>query len=218
MVPCASQRIPSSFAASSSKISMNVRPMRLRFSSGSETPASAARNRSSASTRRTLTPRCPAKRGHDLIALVEPEQAVVDEDARQPIADGAMEQRRDHRGIDAAREREEDVAAADLAPHPLDAVVDDRGRGPARRATADVVHEPAHNTRALAGMGDFGMELHPVEAAVLVGDPRDRRAAGRCDELESRRQRTHAIAVAHPHVEQAVPLGVHLILDASEQS
>ena len=98
-----------------------------------------------------------------------------------PIADGAVQQRRDHRGVDAAREREQDAVAADIAAHPLDAVVDDRGRGPARRAAADVVHEPVQNACALAGMGDLGMELDAVEAAVLVGDSGNGSAVRRCD-------------------------------------
>ena len=89
--------------------------------------------------------------------------------------------------------------------------------GPARGAAADVVHEPAQDARALAGMGDLGMELDPVEAAGLVGDSGNRSAVRRCDALEPRRQGTHAIAVAHPHVEQAVPVGIHVILDAGEQ-
>ncbi|MOA22023.1 hypothetical protein D3C78_1425510 [compost metagenome] len=48
--------MPSSLVASSSKISMKVRPMILRFSSGSATPARRARNLSSALARMTLTP------------------------------------------------------------------------------------------------------------------------------------------------------------------
>ena len=89
--------------------------------------------------------------------------------------------------LDGAREREEDVAAADLAPHPLDAVVDDRGRGPARRATADVVHEPTQNTRALATR--VRLRNFPVCFAIGVGEwssrplyvRRDSRFAGEVD-------------------------------------
>ena len=145
--------------------------MRLRFSSGSETPASAARKPRFGVDPLDVDAEMTGERRHDLIAFVEPEQAVVDEDAGQPLADGAVQQCRDHGGVDTAREREQDAVAADIAAHPLDAVVDDRGRGPARRAAADFVHEPAQNARALVGMGDLGMELDAVEAAVSSAIP-----------------------------------------------
>ena len=164
-----------------------------------------------------VDPQMSGEGRHDLVAFVEPEQPVVDEDACQLVADGTVEKRRDHGGIDASREREQHPVGADRAAHPRDAVVDDRAGSPARCASADVVHEPVQDACALAGMGDLGMELDTVEAALLVRDPRDGRAVRRCDELEPGRQRAHAIAVAHPHVEQSVALGVHLVLDAGEQ-
>ena len=164
-----------------------------------------------------VDPEVSGERGHDLVAFVEPQQAVVDEDAGQAIADGAVQQRRHHGGVDTARQREQDPVAAEPAAHPRDAVVDDRARRPARPATADVVHEPAQDARALPGMGHLGMELHAVEAAPFVGDAGDGRAVGGCDAREPGRQRAHAVAVAHPHVEQAVAFGVHLVLDAGEQ-
>ena len=133
------------------------------------------------------------------------------------VSNGALEERRDNGRIDAAREREQHLVATDFAAHPLDAVVDDRAGSPARRAAADLVHEPAQDACALSGVGDFGVELDAVEAALLVGDARNRRTVGRCDEAESGRRRAHPIPVAHPHVEQSVALGIHLVLDAREQ-
>ena len=217
MVPCASQRIPSSFACLFLEDLDEHAPDALAFFLRVRDPGQRAEEPVLGVDPSHVDPEMTGELRHDLIAFVEPQQAVVDEDARQAVADGAVEERRHHGGVDAAREREQDLVAVDLAAHPRDAVVDDRIRSPARCATADVVHEPAQNSRTLAGVGDLGMELDAVEAARLVGDSGDWRAVGGCDQLEAARKRAHPIAVAHPHVEQAVAFGIHLVLDAHEQ-
>ena len=81
---------------------MNSRPMILRFCSGSVTPASAARNRSAAST--TLQPDAGRRDVVllDLLGLARPQQPVVDEDAGELVADGPVHQRRRDRRVDAA--------------------------------------------------------------------------------------------------------------------
>ncbi len=58
-VPCARYRASGMLRASCSKTSMNVRPMILRFCSGSVTPARRDRKRSEASTAWTWIPRRP---------------------------------------------------------------------------------------------------------------------------------------------------------------
>ena len=80
-----------SFFASSSNTSMNAAPMILRFCSGSVTPASRSRNRSDGvdEDQRQLQ---PLEARADLLRFVLPHHAVVDEDARQAIADRAMDQ------------------------------------------------------------------------------------------------------------------------------
>ena len=84
------------------------------------------------------------------------------------IADRAMQQRGDHRGVDAAGETEQHLAAADLRAHALDRIVDDIAGAPERIAAADLAHEALEQARALRGVGHFGMELHAVEAAALI--------------------------------------------------
>ena len=44
------------------------------------------------------------ERAHDLVAFVESQQAMIDEDAHELVADRAMEQGGDHRRVDAAGE------------------------------------------------------------------------------------------------------------------
>ena len=71
--------------------------MRRRFSSGSVTPASALEE----PLARVHDPEIDAQVAPEgclhLLALVQAEQAVVHEDAGEPVADGAVHQRRGHR-------------------------------------------------------------------------------------------------------------------------
>ena len=46
-----------------------------------------------------IDPQVAAEGVLDLLALVQPKQAVVHEDAGEPVADRAMDQHRGHRGI-----------------------------------------------------------------------------------------------------------------------
>jgi hypothetical protein len=85
------------------------------------------RNCSSASTRITRTPMCAGEGGHDLVALAEAQQAVVDEHAGELVADGPVQQRRHHGGVDAAGQAQQHLVVADLFAHRGDGVVDDVG-------------------------------------------------------------------------------------------
>jgi hypothetical protein len=61
------------------------------------------------------------------------------------------------------------------------------------------------------------MELHAVEAALLVRHPGDRAGVGGSHELEPGRKLGHLVAVAHPHLEHPVSFGRAVVLDALEQ-
>ncbi len=54
---------------------------------------------------------------HHLVALVQAQQAVVDEHADQSVADCPVQHRRHHRRIDAAGQAENHAAVADLLAH-----------------------------------------------------------------------------------------------------
>ena len=139
--------------------------------------------------------------GHDLVAFLPAQQAGIDENAGQLLADRTMQQGGDDRGIDAAGEAQDDLVVADLLAHSGDLVVDDVGRRPQRAAAADLGDEAAQQGLALARMGDFGMELHAVPVLVLVGHRGDRNAIGARGDDESRRGGGDMIAMAHPDVQ-----------------
>ena len=59
--------------------------------------------------------------------------------------------------------------------------------------------EIGEQRRAARRVHHFGMELHAVETARIVGDGRERRAGRDADGAEAGRQPRHAVAMAHPY-------------------
>ena len=107
---------------------MNSSPIALRFSSGSVTPSSRARNRSSRLDVHERHVEVAVERLDDLRRLVLAQEAVVDEDADELVADRLVHEQRRDRRVDAARQRAEHALGADLRADPLDLLLD-HGRG-----------------------------------------------------------------------------------------
>ena len=103
--------------------------MILRFCSGSVTPASAEKALLGVDADH-LDPEVFGEGRHHLVPLAEAQQAVVDEDAGELVADGAVDQGGGHRGVDAAGKAEDDMVAADLLADAGDGVLDDLPRRP----------------------------------------------------------------------------------------
>ena len=77
----------------------------------------------------------------DLLGLALAHQPVVDEHARQLVADGTMYEGRRDGGVDATRQAADDAGRADLLADQRDLLVDDVGHRPGRAATRDVVQK-----------------------------------------------------------------------------
>ncbi len=176
---------------------MNVRPMILRFCSGSVTPASRSRNRSGGvdEHQRQLQPlEAPA----DLFRFVLTHHAVVDEDARQPIADRAMDQHGRNRRIDAAAQAADDTALPDLVADPVRCLFHERGHRPVAGAAADFVGEVAEDVGAPIRMCNLRVEEECVHSAIRGGHRRDRRVGARRGHREAGRRRGDEVAMARP--------------------
>ena len=154
---------------------------------------------------------------HHLLAFVQAQEAVVDEDAGQLVADGTVQQRSNHRGIDAAGKAEDHLFLADLRTHLLDRLIDVVRHVPVVAAAANLVHEAGKHLLALDRVRDFRVKLHGVKATGFVGHCRDRAGLAAGDDLEAGRQFGDLVAMAHPYVEQAVAFVVRAVLDALEQ-
>ena len=76
-----------------------------------------------------------------LLALVQPQQASVDEHAGELIADRAVHERRGDGRIHAAGQPADHLRVADERADLRDLVLDERARRPARRRAADVEQE-----------------------------------------------------------------------------
>ncbi len=178
---------------------MNSLPMVLRLTSGSVTPASAARNslgRVDVHQRNVVV---AAEQRDHLVGFGEPQQPVVDEHAGELLADRLVDQHRRDRRVDAAREPADHPALADLGADLLDRLLLEGAHGPVALAAGDLAHEVAQERGAVRRVHDLEVELGGVELARLVGDHGDRRVRRGADHAEALRRLGHAVAVAHPH-------------------
>ena len=144
-MPWVRKSIRPSLTASSSKTRMNSSPMIFRFCSGSSTPASRAQEPLAGVDHDQVHPEVALERDAQELGLLLAHQAVVDVDAGQPVADGAMDERGGHRRVDAARQGADDEAVragrGGMRVHPGadlgDGRLDEVGRRPGRRGAGD---------------------------------------------------------------------------------
>ena len=101
-------------SASSSNTRMNSSPTIWRFGSGVGDARQAAQEALGGIDVDEVDLQVAAERVDDALRLFAAQQAVVDEDAGELVADRPVHQRRRDRGVDAARQRADDVAVADL--------------------------------------------------------------------------------------------------------
>ena len=177
---------------------MNSSPMILRFASGSVTSASLSRKRPADVHVDERHVGVLAERLDDLLGLVMPEEAVVDEDARQIVADGPVDEHRRRRGIDPAGEPADGPRLSDLVPYPLDRVGNDVDRRPLGPAAAGLEEEVLEDLHPVLRVPDLGMELDP-ETALLPVFERDDGDRGRLGgDLEAFREGEDGVSVARP--------------------
>ena len=101
-----------------------------------------------------------AEGGLDLGALVVAHQAVVDEHARQLVADGPVDQRRGDGGVHAAGQAAQHRPVADLVTNAADEVVDDVGGRPVGRDAGAVQEEGRQQVLAQRGVRHLRVVLH----------------------------------------------------------
>src|SRR5207245_11255469 len=100
------------------------------------------------------------------------QEPVVQEDAGELIADGALDEEGDDRGVDAPRERAQHTLATDLGPDRVDRGIDEAGHRPRPAHPADG-QEVVQDRPALRGMENLRVELDGVEPAAPARHRRD---------------------------------------------
>ena len=140
----------------------------------------------------------PAEQRHHLFRLAGPQQAVIDKDTGQLLADRLVDQHRRHRGIHPARQAADHLAVSHLRADRLDRTGAVRGHRPASRTAADPQRKTRQQRAAILGMDHLGMELHAVIAALVIRHGSKGRAGGCGDNPEPGRQLGDMVAMAHP--------------------
>ncbi len=143
---------------------------------------------------------------------------MIYEHTGQLITDRPVQQRRHHRRVHSAREAEQHLRRSDLSANAIDCVVDDVADAPQSVAPGYFADEALENSRALQSVSHFRMELHAVEAALLVAHRRKRNGIRGRRGNESLGELGDAVAMAHPHIEHRAPAVVTPILDQVEQA
>jgi hypothetical protein len=134
---------------------------------------------------------------------------VVDEDAGELVADGALDQGGGDCGVDAAGKPADDPAGADLRLDQRYLLVDDAVHAPRRGEAGDVVEEVLKHPLAVLGVQDLRVELHAGEPADRILERGDRRPSGGGRHGEPGRRRRHRVTVGHPHRELGGQVGQH---------
>src|SRR5262249_5173736 len=139
----------------------------------------------------------------DLLELARAQDAVVDEDAGESIAEGLVADHCGDRGVHAAREpADPGLVRTDPPLHVADPVVSERTRRPGRSDARDVEQERGEDLGAARGVYDLGMELDAVDLALRVVDRTKLGVRRDADRREARGHRRDPVAVAHPNVER----------------
>ena len=91
--------------------------------------------------------------------------------------------------------------------------LDEVGGGPGRPSAGDPDDEVAQDVPPVRGMGDLGVELDPVQAAVRIDEPGERGGVGLGGRMEALGKPGDRVAVAHPDGLVPVEPGGQAVLD-----
>ncbi|MEY5025724.1 MAG: hypothetical protein RLZZ244_1252 [Verrucomicrobiota bacterium] len=134
----------------------------------------------------------------DGLGFVGAQEAVVDEDAGELVADGAVDEGGGDAGVDAPAESEDDVVVADLLADAFADFLDEGAHGPVALERADFEDEVLEDFAAARGVDDLGVELEAVEAAGGVLDDGEGAVVGGGDGLEALGELGDFVAVGVP--------------------
>ena len=140
-----------------------------------------------------------AEEADHLLRLALAQEAVIDEDAGELVADRLVDQDRRDRRIDAAREAADDPRFADLRADAGDLLGAERRHRPVALEARDLMQEIGDELRAVGRVDHLGVEHRGVVAALFVRRDRVGRVLRHGVDAEALRKPRHPVAVAHPH-------------------
>ena len=139
-----------------------------------------------------------AEQVDDGFGLVQPQQPVIDEHARQLVADRLMDQ------TAATAESTPPESPQITLPRPtwradlLDRLLAEGAHGPVAGQPCDLADEIANELGAVGRVHHFRVEHQPVIFSLLVLNDGERRVGGRARHRKARRHFGDAVAMAHP--------------------
>ncbi len=187
-----------SLAASSSNTRMNSAPIALRLASGSLSPASRARKRSSASTATSGTLKWSRKAEMTCspsFLRIRP-WSTNTHVSWSPIARCTSSAATDESTPPESPQMT--LPRPDLGADRGDLLLDDRRGAPAALAAADVLQERRQDLLPVGRVDDLGVELDAVDPPLDVLERRDGRLGRRRQRRVARRRLVHRVAVRHP--------------------
>ncbi len=144
--------------------------MIFRFFSGSVTPLELLEEQLRGVLVLEPQRKVPAKDFLDDLRLTRPQQAIVDEDARQLIANRPMDQRRGHARIHTAAQPQDDAVRTHLTPDLLRRLLDVVPHRPVLPAATYAVHEVREDLPPLRRVHHFRVELDAEVPALRMFD------------------------------------------------
>jgi hypothetical protein len=133
-----------------------------------------------------------------LLALPPAKQAVVDEDAGQPVAEGPVDQGGRDGRIHPSAQPAHGAAVSDPGANRRHGLVDEGLHGPRSAAAADPVDEVGQDPIAVLGVDHLRVELEAEDRPPGVTDRGEGGVLAAGQHLEVPRQAHHAVAVTHP--------------------
>ena len=109
------------------------------------------------------------KHFHDHVAFVQAQQPVVYKDASELIANGAVNQGRSHRRIDAARQAQNNLFIAHLLANFGDGFFNVIAHDPVWAGFAYVQHKAVEQGLTLNGMSHLWVKLHCIKTTRFIG-------------------------------------------------
>ena len=141
----------------------------------------------------------PRKRPTTSSASPCTQEAVIDEDASELVADRLVDHHRRDRRIDAAREAADDPRLADFRADAGDFLGAERRHRPVALQARDLMQEIGDELRPVGRVDHLRVEHCRVIAALLVRRDGVGGVLGDGVDAEPVRQPGHPVAVAHPH-------------------
>ncbi len=134
-----------------------------------------------------------------LLALPLTQQTVLHKHSRQLSANGTMHQGRRHARIHPPAHRRKHPLPAHLRTNALDRLLNNRGRRPGWRSSANLAHKAAQDLAPARGMMHLRVKLHPIPAALHIAHRRHRAIGAGCKHPKALRQLLNPVTVRHPH-------------------